>query len=151
MGDAHIRDLAAGHIPRAHSRRGHQQRDRGSVLGVDRGRRDMRRGQVTDHLGSRLREIPYVRNKDQNVQKGEAMKKCAACNGGETETRVVHEYLADLLGAPFQILLVDAVKEVWCVTCKKKLKTIIPDLEGLLHVAAQYRALTPRKLSGTEV
>jgi DNA-binding transcriptional regulator YiaG len=79
------------------------------------------------------------------------MKKCAACKGENLETRVVHEYEAELLGAPFEILLVDAVKETWCAACNKKLKTSIPDLEGLLHVAAQSRAITPRKLTGAEV
>lgn len=79
------------------------------------------------------------------------MTKCAICEEGAVTTKVVGEYHADLLGAPFPVYLLDAVKEEWCSKCNKKLKTIIPDLEGLLHVVAHARAIHPRKLSGSEI
>jgi transcriptional regulator with XRE-family HTH domain len=76
---------------------------------------------------------------------------CTTCKGAETEVRVVHEYNADLLGAPFPVYLVDAVKQHVCIKCDKATKTVIPDLDGLLHVIAQTRAVIPRKLSGPEI
>jgi len=77
--------------------------------------------------------------------------KCTTCKMQNTETRVVPHYHADLLGAPFDITLINSVKEVWCVECQKKLSTTIPELEGLLQAVAWSRAFTSRKLSGEEV
>jgi DNA-binding transcriptional regulator YiaG len=77
--------------------------------------------------------------------------KCTTCENGATETRVVHEYHADLIGAPFLVYLLDAAQEHWCANCNKKLDTVIPDLEGLLRVIAQTRACLPRKLTGSEI
>lgn len=78
------------------------------------------------------------------------MEHCATCKEA-VQTRLVHEYRADLIGAPFPVILLDAVKEDFCQPCGKSVKTVIPDLDGLLHVIALTRALFPRKLSGPEI
>ncbi len=78
------------------------------------------------------------------------MEKCKVCRGSPV-VRLVPEYRADLLGAPFDVILFGAVKEEICSECSKVLKTTIPDLEGLLHRVAATRALSPRKLNGAEI
>jgi DNA-binding transcriptional regulator YiaG len=80
------------------------------------------------------------------------MMKCEVCGGEQSVTEhIVPSYEADLLGAPFSVVLDSSVREVLCASCNNKLKTVIPDLEGLLHAVAITRALTPRKLSGEEI
>ena len=79
------------------------------------------------------------------------MAKHTAYDKGTVESRLVHEYNADLLGAPFKIVLVDSVTEEYCSATGEKLKTVIPDMSGLLRKAAFYRAIMPRKLVGEEI
>ena len=79
------------------------------------------------------------------------MAKHTATDTPHVESRLVHEYNADLLGAPFKIVLLDSVTEEFCSDTGKKLKTIIPDMNGLLRKAAFYRAIMPRKLVGDEI
>src|SRR5688572_21190760 len=79
------------------------------------------------------------------------MMKCTTCSAVGKEVRVVSEYQADLLGAPFPVVLLNAVEEHWCTSCNKKLETVIPDLTGLLQAVAMTRAGIPRKLNGAEI
>lgn len=79
------------------------------------------------------------------------MMKCDACNTGGLQERLVHEYVADALGAPFQVILIDSVKEYYCAECNKKLKTSIPDVPSLLKMVAAARSIVPQKLSGAEI
>lgn len=78
------------------------------------------------------------------------MDNCTICEKAAT-TRLIPEYRADLLGAPFTVFLDNAVKEDACGQCGRVLKTAIPDLEGLLHTVAATRAAISRKLSGAEI
>lgn len=78
------------------------------------------------------------------------MKKCGEC-GGRSLQQQIAEYSADLLGSPFDVILVGSVKREICEGCGKTLKTIIPDLEGLLHKIAATRASISRKLTGEEI
>jgi len=66
-------------------------------------------------------------------------------------TRVIASYVADLLGAPFSVTLENSVREEFCASCGTKLRTVIPDVDGLLHAVAMARAIEPRKLSGAEI
>lgn len=79
------------------------------------------------------------------------MSHCTACVGAAFDTRIVPEYDADILGAPFKVLLHDAVKVEVCITCGTVLNTAIPDPEGLLYAISFSRALHTRKLVGAEV
>lgn len=79
------------------------------------------------------------------------MTKCKVCGGWGVEVRVVSSYDADLLGAPFSVFLDDSVQEERCSSCGTKLRTVIPDVEGLLHTVAMVRAIEPRKLTGGEI
>lgn len=66
------------------------------------------------------------------------------------ETRVVDHFEATDLGAPFKVVLHNAVR----VTFGKDGKAAsykIPDLEGLIHTVAITRVLHPRKLAGRDV
>jgi transcriptional regulator with XRE-family HTH domain len=76
---------------------------------------------------------------------------CEVCGGRTVAERIVPLYEADLLGAPFTVMLDASVREATCTSCGAKMKTVIPDLEGLLHAVAITRALTPRKLVGAEI
>jgi len=67
------------------------------------------------------------------------------------ETRLIPDYRADLLGAPFEVILIEAVMEDYCSECGASMKTTIPDLEGLLHTVAATRSAISRKLSGAEI
>jgi transcriptional regulator with XRE-family HTH domain len=80
-----------------------------------------------------------------------SMNMCEVCGGRTVTERIVPSYEADLLGAPFTVMLESSVREESCVSCGAKLKTFVPDLEGLLHAVAITRALTPRKLVGEEI
>lgn len=79
------------------------------------------------------------------------MAKCTCCVGGGVKTTVVSAYEADLLGAPFKVVLENAVRIETCAKCGAKLGTFIPDMEGLFYAVVFQRALEPRKLTGTEV
>jgi DNA-binding transcriptional regulator YiaG len=79
------------------------------------------------------------------------MISCGGCVCPKVETRLIPAYEADLLGAPFRVMLEDAVREEWCSSCNTKLKTTIPDLDGLLRAVARTRALCSRRLTGAEI
>jgi transcriptional regulator with XRE-family HTH domain len=79
------------------------------------------------------------------------MISCGGCVCPKIETRLIPAYEADMLGAPFRVILENAVREEWCSSCNTKLKTTIPDLDGLLRAVARTRALCPRKLIGAEI
>ncbi len=64
---------------------------------------------------------------------------------------VVEEYVANGLGAPFGIILRNAVKQEVCPSTKKVLATYIPNQTDLLKEVALTRALCDRKLSGLEL
>jgi DNA-binding transcriptional regulator YiaG len=68
---------------------------------------------------------------------------------GSTPTRVVDHFEATDLGAPFRVILHDAVK----VTEDSSGETAysIPDLPGLLQIVVITRVLHPRKLSGADI
>jgi len=78
------------------------------------------------------------------------MENCEICKKA-AKTRLIPEYQAGLLGAPFDVVLIDAVKEDYCASCGRCLKTSIPDLEGLLHTVAATLSILSRKLSGAEI
>lgn len=63
----------------------------------------------------------------------------------------VEEYVADGLGAPFGIVLCNAVKQEIDPRTHEVLATFIPNKTDLLKEAALARALCDRKLSGDEI
>lgn len=79
------------------------------------------------------------------------MTKHTAYGAEGVESRLVHEYNADLLGAPFKVVLIDSVKEEYCSSTGDKINTLIPDLQGLLRTIAAQRAIMPRRLNGSEI
>ena len=79
------------------------------------------------------------------------MAHCTSCTLASVETKVVPAYEASGLGAPFKVILEDAVKVDACKKCGATLGTYIPDMEGLFHAVVFSRALEPRKLVGAEM
>ena len=79
------------------------------------------------------------------------MTNCTSCGGAGVETKVIPEYEASGLGAPFTVILHDAVKVTTCTKCQEVIGTFIPDMEGLFHAVAFARALEPRKLGAAEL
>ena len=67
------------------------------------------------------------------------------------ETRTLAAHDAELLGAPFKVILENAVKQSVCAECDAVLKTAIPDPEGLVYAVVVARALHPRKMTGAEI
>src|ERR1700734_4206583 len=64
--------------------------------------------------------------------------------------RVVHEYDADTLGAPFRITLVDSVTfEIDKETGEELVR--IPDPMGLINAVVRKRVCDERKLNGDEI
>ena len=79
------------------------------------------------------------------------MANCTSCGGAGVETRVMPAYEARGLGAPFKVILENAVKEEVCAACGAVLGTFVPDMEGLFYAVVFSRALDPRKLTGAEL
>lgn len=79
------------------------------------------------------------------------MASCTNCLRAGVETKIAPAYEATGLGAPFKVILEDAVKQTVCTKCGEVLETYIPDMEGLFHAVVFTRALEPRKLTGTEM
>jgi len=77
--------------------------------------------------------------------------KCKCSEGIGTKTKVLPAYEATGLGAPFKVILENAVKVEVCAKCDKTLGTFIPDMKGLFHAVVFSRALEPRKLNGQEI
>lgn len=64
---------------------------------------------------------------------------------------ILEEYVADGLGAPFGIVLCNAVKQEKCPVTHRVLTTFIPNKTDLLKEAALARALCDRKFSSQEL
>jgi DNA-binding transcriptional regulator YiaG len=64
---------------------------------------------------------------------------------------VLSEYLAENLGAPFKVILVDSVRQIVNKKTREVTQTIIPNQRGLLQQIALARICIPRKLSGQEI
>ena len=79
------------------------------------------------------------------------MANCTSCIGAGVESKIVPTYEASGLGAPFKVILEQAVKVETCAKCGVMLGTYIPDMEGLFHAVVFTRALEPRKLLGAEI
>lgn len=65
--------------------------------------------------------------------------------------KLLDEYVADGLGAPFGIVLCNAVKQEVCPLTNQVTSTIIPNQTDLLKEAALARALCDRKFSSAEL
>ncbi|MDF2980936.1 MAG: hypothetical protein K0Q69_708 [Devosia sp.] len=72
-------------------------------------------------------------------------------HGGKTVTRVVEQFEAKDLGAPFKVVLKDAVLVTFDAATDEQLSYEIPDLDGLLRAIVIERLLNERKLSGKDV
>lgn len=68
-----------------------------------------------------------------------------------TSTRVVDQFDATDLGAPFKVVLKDAVRVVSDTETGEVISYTIPDPDGLLRVVTLSRVLHPRKLSGADI
>lgn len=79
------------------------------------------------------------------------MATCTNCGGASLVTKVVPSYEAVGLGAPFKVILEDAVKVTSCQQCGLTLGTYVPDMEGLFFAVVFTRALERQKLSGEEL
>lgn len=67
-----------------------------------------------------------------------------------TTTSVLPEYVAEHLGAPFEVVLSKSVKQT-IDEDGKVIKTTIPNPRGLLKQVAITRLIHPRKLSGKDI
>jgi transcriptional regulator with XRE-family HTH domain len=78
------------------------------------------------------------------------MRRCDKCKTGLLERSVKQEHIEDLGGVVVKIM--NAVKIFKCAgkDCGEEVIGI-PDMLGLVHAAAVYRALDPVRLSGKEV
>lgn len=72
-------------------------------------------------------------------------------HGGAVETRVVEKFEAKDLGAPFKVVLNDAVRVSFDKTTGEAVSYSIPDLDGLLGTIVITRILHARKLSGADI
>jgi transcriptional regulator with XRE-family HTH domain len=79
------------------------------------------------------------------------MEQCKHCGNEKVSSRLVPEFVDDLMGAPFQVVLERSVMEEYCEKCGHIYGVTIPDLKGLLAAIAMTRALDPLKLSGDEI
>lgn len=78
------------------------------------------------------------------------MKTIIQHGGGSGDTCVVDEFNADMLGAPFKVILHNSVE----VTYDKSGEVVdynIPDIDGLLRAIVLRRVLHERKLSGPDI
>jgi transcriptional regulator with XRE-family HTH domain len=64
---------------------------------------------------------------------------------------IVPEYVADNLGAPFKVVLVNSVTQVVDDETGEVEKVIVPNVRGLIKCIAMTRIFEPRKLSGEEI
>jgi len=69
----------------------------------------------------------------------------------EDQLEVVPEYVADDIGVPFKVVLVNSVKRLIDAETGEVKKVIIPNFRGLIECIAIARILDPRKLSGDEI
>jgi DNA-binding transcriptional regulator YiaG len=72
-------------------------------------------------------------------------------HGGAVDTRVVETFVASDLGAPFKVVLNDAVRVTFDKTTGGVVSYSIPDLDGLLGRIVLSRILYPRKLAGADI
>ena len=79
------------------------------------------------------------------------MAKCKTCGSMGVTRNTLHEYRGDLLGAPFNVVVEDAVVEELCAGCGTKKGVMIPNLKGLVAAVAMTRALNPTHLTGGEI
>ena len=70
---------------------------------------------------------------------------------GGLETRVVEAFVAKDLGAPFKVILNDAVQASFDKETGDMINYEIPDLDGLLRTIVLTRVLHPRRLMGADV
>lgn len=78
------------------------------------------------------------------------MRRCDKCKTGLLERSVKREHIEDLGGVVVKII--NAVKVFKCTGEDCGDEAIgIPDMQGLVHAAAVYRALDPVRLDGKEV
>ncbi|MFZ3180901.1 MAG: helix-turn-helix domain-containing protein [Methylocystis silviterrae] len=71
--------------------------------------------------------------------------------GANLVTRVVDRFDAVELGAPFKVILHNAVQVTTDVSSGAMVKYCIPDLDGLLKTIAISRVLNSRKLTGQDI
>jgi len=67
------------------------------------------------------------------------------------QIKVVNEYLATDLGVPFEVVLLNSVKQLIDEETGEVQRVIIPNFRGLMKCIAITRILNARKLSGNEI
>lgn len=72
-------------------------------------------------------------------------------HGGAVETRVVEQFEATDLGAPFKVILIDAVRVTYDKATGEAVRYAIPNLDGLVGTIVLSRILHPRKLFSADV
>lgn len=71
--------------------------------------------------------------------------------GPVTRTVTLAEFFPTNLGAPFEVVLKDSVKQIVIDDTGEVIETLIPNPRGLLHKIALTRLIYPRKMSGQEI
>lgn len=79
------------------------------------------------------------------------MAKCKSCGSSEVTAKTLPEYCDELLGAPFEVIVEDAVVEELCANCGVRKGIMIPNPQGLVAAVAMVRALIPDHLTGSEI
>lgn len=80
------------------------------------------------------------------------MTKCKGCGTEKLETRVIPEFsISELVGAPFPVILENAVKEKVCASCGNAIGHVIPEPDQLSAIVAVLRVCDPMKLNGSEI
>jgi transcriptional regulator with XRE-family HTH domain len=80
------------------------------------------------------------------------MMMCKICGSNAVETRLVAEFsVAELVGAPFPVVLENAVKEKVCKSCGAVQGHVIPEPDQLSAIVAVLRVCDPMKLNGEEI
>lgn len=74
---------------------------------------------------------------------------CEKCGATAPVTTPLLSYETDRIGIP--IVIKNSAKRITCGTCNNVLGISIPDMPGLIAAAAITRALSPYKLSGSEI
>lgn len=72
-------------------------------------------------------------------------------HGGQEQTRVVDQFEATDLGAPFKVILHKSVRVTTTRNTGEMVSYSIPDLDGLLRAIVITRILHDRKLFGAEI
>jgi len=80
------------------------------------------------------------------------MTACWECGSTGVTAKILPEFsIADLVGAPFPVILEDVVEEKACAKCGQVIGHVIPQPDQMAAIVAILRACDPMKLNGKEI